>query len=232
MHFLALGPGARAVYTTASSPALCAPDTPLSFDHANANLQQRREALGEITGGRWLWARQTHSTTIITAAASLRASQLSSGDAIITLNATQIPAVVTADCLPVLLASADGKVRAAVHAGRRGLLAGIIPATITRMRQLTGQQLYAAFGPHICQRCYEVSPELANAAKALLPAACARSRWGSAAIDLAGGAKSQLADLGVKLQASGPCTLEDANFHSYRRDATALRIASGAVAGS
>lgn len=230
MHSLALGPGARAVYTTASSPALGASGQVVSFHHTNPELGQLRAELAARTGGRWLWARQTHSTTVITAAASMPSDVVGQGDAVIVLSARQIPAVVTADCLPVLLASGDGSVRAAIHAGRRGLLDGIIPATVARMRQLTGQRIYAAFGPHICVGCYEVSEALYCAARQVLGPAAGTTRWGTTAIDLAGGARSQLAQAGIGVVASAPCTLEDPQLHSYRRNATALRIASGVIA--
>jgi len=68
--------------------------------------------------------------------------------------------VITADCVPLLLARRDGTQVAAVHAGWRGLYDGIIPAVL---EELGGQgQWVAAIGPTICAPCYEVSEELAE----------------------------------------------------------------------
>jgi YfiH family protein len=67
--------------------------------------------------------------------------------------------VITADCVPLLLAKRDGSHVAAVHAGWRGLMNGIIPAVVQAVRG--GDDWVAAIGPTICAQCYEVSAELA-----------------------------------------------------------------------
>jgi YfiH family protein len=68
--------------------------------------------------------------------------------------------VITADCVPLLLARRDGAHVAAVHAGWRGLADGIIPAVLAELR--AGEDWVAAIGPTICAPCYEVSDELAQ----------------------------------------------------------------------
>jgi len=67
--------------------------------------------------------------------------------------------VITADCVPLLLAKRDGSQVAAVHAGWRGLADGIIPAVLQTLR--AGDDWVAAIGPTICAPCYQVSAELA-----------------------------------------------------------------------
>ena len=68
--------------------------------------------------------------------------------------------VITADCVPLLLARRDGAHVAAVHAGWRGLADGIIPNVLAGLE--AGDEWVAAIGPTICARCYEVSEELAE----------------------------------------------------------------------
>lgn len=76
-------------------------------------------------------------------------------------SAAGIPvSVITADCVPLLLARRDGSQVAAVHAGWRGLAGGIIPAVLEELKG--GHEWVAAVGPTICPSCYEVSPELAR----------------------------------------------------------------------
>ena len=75
-------------------------------------------------------------------------------DALITRQAGLPLAVLCADCLPILIKGS--KIVGAIHAGRRGILNGIIAETISRMRALGGDNLVATIGPAICSRCYEV----------------------------------------------------------------------------
>lgn len=77
---------------------------------------------------------------------------------------TKVPglpvSIITADCVPLLLARRNGSQIAAVHAGWRGLYDGIIPAALAAMGE--GASIVAAVGPTICAACYEVSEELAD----------------------------------------------------------------------
>jgi hypothetical protein len=136
--------------------------------------------------------------------------------------------VVTADCVPILLAAPGARVVAAVHAGWRGLAAGVIEAALAALAEAgaRGEALSAAIGPHIGPCCYEVDePVLARLRPrfgAALDAACAPARPGHARLDL--GALARVA-LGAALADEalggfGPlCTRCDApRFHSHRRD--------------
>jgi YfiH family protein len=124
-----------------------------------------------------------------------------------------------ADCVPVMLGDAAAGVVAAAHAGRVGLLAGVLPAAVAALRQRGAQQITAWIGPHVCGLCYEVPADMAEAAWRQLPATQATSRRGTPAIDLGAGAAAQLQDLGCHVVRLDPCTVESPDLFSYRRDA-------------
>jgi YfiH family protein len=135
--------------------------------------------------------------------------------------------VVTADCVPVLAASADGSAVAAIHAGWRGLAAGVIGAGIDALRRAApGQPLRAVIGPHVGPCCYEVDGPVLDALRyfaADLDAATTSSRPGHRFLDLGVLSGSALRRAGVSLDEIGAvpnaCTSCDAlRFHSYRRD--------------
>jgi YfiH family protein len=138
-------------------------------------------------------------------------------------------AVLTADCTPVLLADAVAGVAGAAHAGRPGLLAGVVPATVEAMRRLGADpaRITARTGPAICGRCYEVPEEMREGATRTAPGSAATTRWGTPAIDIPGGVRAQLAASGVHDVSLSPvCTLESERHFSYRRQRTTGRQAS------
>ncbi len=125
-------------------------------------------------------------------------------------------AVRVADCVPLCVAAEDGAAVAAVHAGREGLLAGVIAAAVAEVRRVTGAPLRAWIGPHVCGACYEVPDAMALDAAERLGVPAPRTRWGTLGIDLGGAARRQLEASGVTVSAVGGCTLEDARLHSHR----------------
>lgn len=138
-------------------------------------------------------------------------------------------AVRVADCVPVCLATADATVVAAVHAGRPGLLNGVIGRTIQRLRQESDAPIRAWVGPHVCASCYEVPQRMAAEASAALGVPPATTSWGTPSLDLSAAAARQLADAGVTAEFIGGCTREESGLHSYRRDGTAAGRLIGAV---
>ena len=118
-------------------------------------------------------------------------------DALVTTDPGLALAVLTADCVPVLLAG-DGVVGAA-HAGRAGLLAGVVERTVEEMARCgaPAASLTAVIGPAIGGCCYEVPTELARQAVARIPELAARTRWGSASLDLPRGVAAVLRGAGV-----------------------------------
>ena len=141
--------------------------------------------------------------------------------------------IVTADCVPILVAAEGAVGVAAIHAGWRGLAAGVISSAVAALRaELPAGQagsLYAAVGPHIGPCCYEVDGPVTDALEArcgfdAVRQATSPSRPGHHRIDLAALAAQELLSAGLTRGgvslACGECTMCDAErFHSYRRDA-------------
>ncbi|NUS34881.1 MAG: laccase domain-containing protein [Pseudarthrobacter sp.] len=136
-------------------------------------------------------------------------------------------AVMVADCIPVLLAgtAANGPILAAVHAGRPGVANGVLPAAVETMASLGASGIRAWLGPSICGACYEVPAALREDVAERVPAAWSSTSWGTPALDLPAGARSQLEAAGVQVEYSGACTLETESLYSYRRDRNTGRFA-------
>ncbi|MFM6848452.1 MAG: peptidoglycan editing factor PgeF [Terrabacter sp.] len=146
-------------------------------------------------------------------------------DAVVTRAADLAVAVLVADCVPVLLHDDTAGVLGAVHAGRPGMLAGIVGNAVDAMRDLGARSISATVGPSVCGRCYEVPEEMARAAAATSPASAARSWTGTPAIDVAAGVVEQLARAGVGVRWVPGCTRESDDLYSYRRDGRTGRFA-------
>lgn len=149
-------------------------------------------------------------------------------DATWTCNANVVCAIRSADCLPVLLADASGSVIAAVHAGWRGLAAGIISNSVAAIRPFVKSTLHAWVGPGISARTYEVGPELRdtfiNRNAAYITAFHQNdNKW---LCDLLALTRIDLNKAGVnELHGGNWCTFsEPERFHSYRRDKGAGRM--------
>lgn len=146
-------------------------------------------------------------------------------DAIVTDDPGCVLAVRVADCCPVLLASGDGAVVAAVHAGWRGVISGVAPAAIRAMRELGAQNIIAAIGPCISADHFEVGPEVIAEFQRVFGAGTAavrpiRTDSGKALVDLKGSLAQQLRECGVgRVETLPHCTVRDAElFFSHRRE--------------
>lgn len=150
-------------------------------------------------------------------------------DGLISATAAEPLAVMVADCLPVLFVGRNRSTgvssTAAVHAGRRGLLDGILVETVRQFRRLGAEEIEAVIGPAICGSCYEVPESMRVQSEAALPGISSTTSWGTPALDLPRAAEKQLADLGVTVRLSGQCTLENQGYFSYRRDPESGRLA-------
>ncbi len=172
--------------------------------------------------------RQVHGTTVAAAAGPpIEADAVvgGPGDAV---------AVLVADCLPVLVADPVAGVVAAVHAGRRGLAAGVLQAAVGALvtRGADPAGMIAVVGPGICGRCYEVPAQLRAEVADLVPDTAATTRAGTPALDLPAGAVAVLRAAGVgSVRALRICTAEDARLFSHRGDGGA-RAATGRFAGA
>jgi len=145
-------------------------------------------------------------------------------DAIVSEQAGEVVAVRVADCCPVLLASADGGLVAAVHAGWRGCVVGVVASTVAMMRGRTSERLVAAIGPCIGPEHFEVGPEVAEAFYQVFGAATevvSGERHGKAKVNLQAALRLQLGVLGVAdVETVEGCTYSRADLYfSHRRDA-------------
>jgi YfiH family protein len=135
---------------------------------------------------------------------------------------TALPGVVllvrVADCVPVLLADGDAGVVAAVHAGRPGLVAGVVPEAVRVMRAAGAATIRGWVGPHVCGGCYEVPEQMRAEVAAAVPESYAETSWGTPAVDVGAGVVAQLAAAGVEVVDASRCTLEDDDLYSYRRE--------------
>jgi len=152
-------------------------------------------------------------------------------DALVTARPGLGLAVLVADCVPVLLADAAAGVVGCAHAGRVGLLEGVIEAVVSDMvaAGAASERIRAVLGPAAGPCCYEVPDEMAAAAVAVLPELAGHTRAGTACLDLREGASALLTRLGVRTRVVGGCTIEDDDSYSYRRAAVTGRFA-GVVA--
>jgi hypothetical protein len=186
-----------------------------------------------------LWLSQVHGVQCVEASLAAPGTQ---ADASFTRQRGVVCAVLTADCLPVLLCDDQGSVVAVAHAGWRGLAAGVIEASVAAMR-VPGASLMAWLGPAIGPQAFEVGGEVREAFLVRDPAAAqafelrANGKW---LCDIYALARLRLDALGVSriagprsgvpgMQSTGEdvCTAGDAeNFFSYRRDGTTGRMAS------
>lgn len=145
-------------------------------------------------------------------------------DAIVTDHPSLVPAVRVADCCPVLLSSHDGRVVAVAHAGWRGVIAGVIPATVKSMQQLGADSLAAAIGPCIGPDRFEVGPEVVEQFRAAFPSGetvtLHPTSPGKGLIDLKAALRLQLQRSGVdRIDTLPQCTYRDADlFYSHRRE--------------
>jgi YfiH family protein len=173
------------------------------------------------------WLEQTHSNVVVQAKQGLLKTE---ADACYTSTPATVCLVLTADCLPILICNRTGTEIAAIHAGWRGLAAGIIENTLAKLTSPTCE-LMAWLGPAIGPSAFEVGAEVYEAFNRQNPSNCqafspVRSeRWYA---DLFGLAKLALARLGLTAVYGGQyCTYSDAElFFSYRRDGQTGRLAS------
>ena len=224
----------RAVVTTRQGPGVSA----APFDRFNlgsrcgddpvavaSNRAALVTGLGLPSAPRWL--RQVHGIAV---AGKTNEGFEPAADAAYTTAGSEVLAILTADCMPVLFADVRGEAVGAAHAGWRGLCAGVIEATVAAMNVPPGR-LLAWLGPAIGPEAYEIGEEVrhaflrhdAKAASAFVP-----TRPGHWRLDLYAAARQRLAAVNVsKVYGGGFCTASDAaRFFSYRRDRASERMAA------
>ena len=175
------------------------------------------------------WLRQVHGANVVPAA---RFEDPPRADASVGGSGSPPCAVLTADCLPVVLCDQSGTRVGIAHAGWRGLAAGVIARCVGAMDR-HGGELLAWLGPAIGPEAYEVGPDVREAIlraqpearSAFAPAPSGSDRW---LADLYAVAVQQLESLGIdRIYGGGFCTFRDeVRFFSYRRDGTTGRFAT------
>jgi hypothetical protein len=220
----------RSLVTTRVGGVSLAPYASLNLgDHVGDDpiaVARNREILGSESGCEPLWLSQVHGVAIAWVGA---AEQGACADGSVSRLPGQAAAVMTADCLPLLLCDRAGTVVAAAHAGWRGLCAGVIEAAVAAMGVPAGEVL-AWLGPAIGPEAFEVGDEVRQAFMAHDPEAALafRARNGKWLCDIYLLARQRLSALGVAgTWGGGLCTFSDSErFYSFRRDGVTGRMAS------
>lgn len=174
-----------------------------------------------------LWLKQVHGTVVVDAGL---VSGSPEADAVVCRKPGKVCAVMTADCLPVLFCDRAGTVVGAAHAGWRGLLAGILEATLREMA-VVPSEIIAWLGPAIGPLAFEVGDDVRSAFVAHDPVAGKAfhpqggAKW---LADIYLLARQRLGAVGVvDISGGDRCTAsEETTFFSYRRDGVTGRMAS------
>ncbi len=219
-----LGPGVRALFTTrdggVSAGEYAALNLGLNVEDEPRRVLTNHDLVAREVGARVAFGRQVHGSDVrvVVRPPSPGSVTVGTADALVTTTADVALAVVVADCVPVLLADAEHRVVATAHAGRAGLVAGVVPRVVERMRELGAREIGAVVGPAICGRCYEVPSGLREDVASAVPGTASTTSWGTPALDLPAGVVSQLRAEGVTLvQRVDACTYTDERFYSHRR---------------
>ena len=192
-----------------------------------ANRARVRAGLGVPV----VYLAQVHGTRVatVTAVPAPDVPDIPGTDAVVTAQPGIGLAVLSADCVPVLLADPEAGVVGAAHAGRVGAAAGVLPAAVAAMTALGARAtaIEVVLGPAICGGCYEVPAAMRAEVDAALPGSAVRTRRGTPGLDLRAGLYHQAAALGVARIGGDPrCTLESDDLYSHRRAARTGRQAA------
>ena len=230
---------ARLLVTDRSDGASAAPYDSLNLgDHVGddpAAVTRNRAAVAAeaaVAPDRLVFMRQTHGVRVAVVDGPPPAGRPPDADAMVTTVPGLALAVLVADCAPVLLVSSTHAVLGVAHAGRRGMVAGVVPATLAAMADAGApvSSVHARIGPAVCGACYEVPASLQEEVAAAVPGARARSRGGRPALDVRAGLVDQLRSAGVaSVEVDPACTAESPRLYSYRRDGVTGRFAGVAV---
>jgi len=179
------------------------------------DVAARRRAVVDLP---WTWLRQVHGAGVVRVEGPGRSAG-ATADAAVTAQAGCAVAVLTADCAPVALASPEGVIGVA-HAGWRGVVAGVLEATVVEMRALGATRIEAVIGPCIRPGCYAFGPDrLDEVAGRLGDGVRATTTAGEPALDLPAAVREALAIAGVDPGAVadvGTCTACSPDHWSWR----------------
>lgn len=230
-------PGAAVLVTQRAGGVSKAPWHSLNLGmHVNddpADVAENRRRVRHYLPSDPFWLEQVHGTTLVDAD-QWREGHLPEADAALTRQPGRVLAILTADCLPVVLVAPE-KALAVAHAGWRGLAAGILSHTLAAM-DVAPEQVYAYLGPCIGPSAFEVGDDVREAFLQQHPETAQAftdqglngqgvQKW---LADLPALASQQLQRAGVKsVASSGWCTYQHpARFYSFRREAVTGRFAT------
>ncbi|MDO4685784.1 MAG: peptidoglycan editing factor PgeF [Corynebacterium sp.] len=191
-----------------------------------ANRRRLANVIG-LPEERIVWMEQLH-TNNVSVVTEPQSHPMEATDALVTTEPQLALAVLTADCVPVLLSDTEAGVVAAVHAGRIGARNGIVAKTVAAMVELgaTPVHIHALLGAAASGEHYEVPKEMAADVEQHLPGSLVVTKQGSCGLDIRKGIVRQLLSLGVEaIDADPRCTIEDTTMFSYRREGTTGRQA-------
>ncbi|GAC55878.1 hypothetical protein GOHSU_02_00210 [Gordonia hirsuta DSM 44140 = NBRC 16056] len=192
-----------------------------------ANRQRLAAGIG-LTPDRVVWMEQLHTRNVTVVDGPVD-EPVPATDALVTTTPGLALAVLTADCVPLLLSDDEAGVIAAVHAGRVGARNHIVPAVLTAMADLGAEaaRISAWLGPAASGERYEVPAAMQQDVERHLPGSACRTLRGTAGLDLRVGIAAQLERAGVqRLWIDPRCTISDTALFSHRRGAPTGRMAS------
>lgn len=181
-----------------------------------------------LGGDAVVWMNQVHGDRVVVVDGPVSGA-VDDADGIVTTRPGLALAVVTADCVPVLMSDARAGVIAAVHAGRVGARNGVVPRAVEVMLANGAHvaDISVLLGPAVSGGNYEVPDEMAADVEAVLPGSRTTTPRGTAGLDLRAGLANQLTGLGITSIGIDPrCTVEDTTLFSHRRAAPTGRLAS------
>ncbi len=249
MHPVDLGDGVHAFFTAGTGGVSPAPWSPsdggglnlgLNVSDDAARVAVNRSLVAERLGAPVAFATQVHGDVVLELGPAERVAwaahrppaSAGEGDALVTAERGLGLGVLVADCVPVLLADPEARVVAVAHAGRKGVLTGVVHRALDALvaRGADPARVRAAVGPAVCGRCYEVPGAMRDEVAAVVPETRATTSEGTPGLDLPAGVVAQLAVRGVAATRVERCTLEDASLFSHRR-ASGVGTTTGRQAG-
>lgn len=197
-------------------------------DDPAAVAANRKRLADNIGADAVVWMNQVHSANVVVVDGDPGAT-VADTDALVTTAPRLALAVLSADCVPLLLADPRAGVIGAAHAGRVGAQLGIAARTVAQMVELGASvaDISVLLGPAVSGRNYEVPAVMADEVEAALPGSRITTAKGTPGLDIRAGIARQLTTLGIKAIDIDPrCTVEDRRLFSHRRGAPTGRLAS------
>ena len=200
---------------------------------ASGDVTRNRALLRALLPGEPVWLNQVHGVAVHDADSALQTDTVPSADAAVTNRRGRVLAVMTADCLSVMLTNHSGTAVGLAHAGWRGLCSGVLEATVEALSRKTEDHRWIAWlGPAIGPACFEVGDDVRSAfldrdsrVDGFFRPGLVAGKWFG---DLPGLARARLEASGVRsIVGADACTVSDpARFYSFRRDRQTGRMAS------